>query len=470
MRCPNLKLLDEKATNFVEHLISKHGKYGNRPGLVIVAVKQLLEENGPFEKRLRNMTDKVRRKFDNIYRRRYNDEKFIKNQRCLVTAAHSALDLDKETGKKRSREGEPLMCQHTMQSLIMHHFAHLERKSADGIWELHNKEDVHSRGGYSSSSSSSSSASSSSSGSTAASSSISSSSISSCCSSSSGLSEHGGTLYYLDEDKKEQRFAPKIVFASADDECLLYLLYADKPFGDSPVRDAYRISNQGISDKNSAVNSNDGQSLEACGSAAIMCSTQYNRNPEFQLSLSTFITNLANQLLPIRARASLTEEAFRIIDSFEDECIPYLMPANTHLCDFYQSCIPYLGNLYRTINKDMIDGRATLKVKMEKGSLKTLVKDHVAFTFEFKDWMDAIRMQEILDRVPMDSQVHIVVCNKVPHTTSAVRAGTLIRRVSIDVDAIDLLKIEGVEDPKVRHTLVLVFPFVEMNPFAEMSD
>jgi len=263
------------------------------------------------------------------------------------------------------------------------------------------------------------------------------------------LSQHGGTLYYHDEAKNWQMFAPNIVFPSASDECLLHLLYSDKPFGGVTARHVWDTTNQGISNSNSSVKSNDGQSLEACSAAAIMCASQY-RDAKYELTLDDFITHLTNQLLPINLNAKLTEEARSTLKRFEKGFVPYLMPANTSLCDFYYACIDYLGELERTINKERIDARATCQ-------------GIVAFTEEVKDWAGAIDMGKVLARVPEDSPFHIITCNAVPHYSKfAERIDTLIRRVCVKEQVIDFFPIEGCEDPEDPDCFVLIFVLGEM--------
>lgn len=274
---------------------------------------------------------------------------------------------------------------HQRHSLITHHFANLERKTDSGIWKLYNvKGKVHVDG------------------------------------------------------VAGPEFRPEIVFPVANDECLLHLIYSNKPFGAETARSVFEKGDVGLKNDNPLAKSNDGQALESCFAAATMCASQY-RDKNFKLTTADFVENLANELVRERTKATLTEDARKLLKRFTQQ-VPYFPPANMSLCDFYRQWMP-LGYLERTPNKAMIDYAGYDK------------HDERIFSGESKDWDASVNLRKLLVRAK--SRLHFVVCNQSPHSTKATRPNTMLRVVSLKEGKIEFVPLG--KDPKRVRTLVLLF-------------
>jgi len=237
-------------------------------------------------------------------------------------------------------------------------------------------------------------------------------------------------------------FCPEIVFPGANDECLLHLIYSNKPFGAATARKVFEEGDVGVKNDNVLAKNNDGQALESCFAAATMCASQY-RDENCKLPMANFVGNLARELVRERTKATLTEDALKLLRRFTQQ-VPYFPPANMVFCDFYRKWMPF-GYLERTPNKAMIDYAGY------DGNGNRI------FSGESKDWGESVNLRELLVRVPTKSRLHFIVCNKSPHSTKATRPNTMVRIVSLKDDRIEFVPLGKVSDPKKVHTLVLLF-------------
>lgn len=263
IRCPGLEL-DEEAQKFLEHAMEDHGIYGNRPGFVVSVAQALSKTTGSFSKRLRAIIGQVRAE---LYAgKSHSRDAFLRNQRRLLCAKYAEakkqdekVDIEPKPSKKARKNGryqpdESLPYDTSEQTLIIDHYAHLSRREGYiptiGGWVLYN---THQQ------------------------------------------------LHY-EKDGERKPFKPNIVFPVANDECLLHLVFAYRPFEvpkcETPsTRQVFRLADVGPQDNsNSQQRRNDGMSLEACFCASATCASHL-RDEADQLTLLDFLNSPPNSFL-----------------------------------------------------------------------------------------------------------------------------------------------------------------------------